>query len=191
MDTTRPSLLLRIRNREDRAAWEAFDSIYRPMLSRFARARGLDDADAEDVVQQCMSAIHGHIDGFDYDPDKGRFKGWLRTLVNNRIRNLARDRREGRADTKTLENVPDAGDLPEDVFERLWMQEHLWHCLRQVREDVEETTFRAYELYVIEQRPIDAVCRELNLTANHVYTIKWRLTEKVSARMKELLEGAD
>lgn len=191
MDTTRASLLLRIRDREDSAAWEAFDAIYRPMLCRFARSRGLGEADTEDVVQQCMASIQAHIEGFDYDPDKGRFKSWLRTMVNNRIRNLLRDRREKQADTREFENVLDPTDTPEEAFERLWMQQHLWHCLRQIQAEVEQTTFKAYQYYVIEQRPIGEVCGELNLTTNQVYTIKWRLTEKVSAKMKELLDGAD
>ena len=189
MDTTRPSLLLRIRDREDSAAWEAFDAIYRPMLFRFARSRGLEEADTDDVVQQCMASIQAHIESFDYDPDKGRFKSWLRTMVNNRIRNLLRDRREKQADTREFENVLDPADTPEEAFERLWMQQHLWHCLRQVQAEVEQATFKAYQYYVIEQRPIDEVCRELNLTTNQIYTIKWRLTEKVSAKMKELLDG--
>ena len=84
VDTTRPSLLIRIRNREDQAAWVTFDHIYRPMLYRFAQSRRLGHEDAEDVVQHCMSAIQEHIGRFDYDPDRGRFKAWLRTMVDNR-----------------------------------------------------------------------------------------------------------
>ena len=54
MDTTRASLLLRIKDTRNTHAWAEFDAIYRPMLYRFARARGLDDAAAEDLVQHCI-----------------------------------------------------------------------------------------------------------------------------------------
>lgn len=67
------------------------------------------------------------------------------------------------------------------------LEEHLWHCLRQLRDEIDEPTYLAFQHYVIEQWPIEKVCRELNMKANNVYTIKWRMTEKVTARMRELL----
>lgn len=190
MDTTRPSLLLRIRNRDDDAAWGTFDGIYRPLLQRYALACGLSQSDAEDVVQHCMAAIHEKIGAFDYDPEKGRFKAWLRTIVQNRVRNLVRDRKEQGNRDGQIDRLESREQSPEDVFDQLWMQEHLWHCLEQVRKDVEETTYRAFQMYVLEQQPIEEVCRELNMRSNLVYTIKWRLTDKVAERMRELIGDA-
>lgn len=191
MDTTRPSLLLRIRDRADIGAWGTFDAIYRPMLYRFARASGLNTDDAEDVAQQCFAVISDRIAEFSYDPQKGRFKGWLRTLVNNRVRNLRRDRKDRQAGTADLRQAQQREPSPDEVFEKIWMEEHLWQCLRELRAEVEETTFQAYQAYVIEQQPIEEVCAALQLKPNNVYTIKWRLTERVSAKMKELLDGVE
>jgi RNA polymerase sigma-70 factor (ECF subfamily) len=191
VDTTRPSLLLRIRDRSDRRAWETFDALYRPMLQRFARARGLGETDAEETAQQCLATIADRIAEFSYDPQKGRFKGWLCTLVNNRVRNLLRDRREQQGETADFEATPQREPTPDEAFDRIWMEEHLWHCLRELRGEVEETTFLAFQSYVIEQRPIEQVCQELKLTPNNVYTIKWRLTERVAAKMRELLDGLE
>lgn len=191
MDTTRPSLLLRIRDRSDTCAWRTFDALYRPMLERFARGRGLTPEDAEDVAQQCLTVIADRIAEFAYDAQKGRFKSWLRTLVNNRVRNLLRDRRECQADTATLQSPQVSEPSPDEAFDRIWQEEHLWHCLRELQAEVEPTTFRAFQCYVIEQWPLERVCAELNLKPNNVYTIKWRLTERVAARMRELLDGTE
>jgi RNA polymerase sigma factor (sigma-70 family) len=180
-------LLLRIRDAQDAAAWEVFDAIYRPLMKRYAVARGLKYSDAEDVVQRCMAEIHRRIGGFDYDPAKGRFKGWLRTMVANCVRNLLRGRREHQEAPGDFERAQQREESPDDTFERLWVREHLWYCLRQVREEVAESTFKAYQYHVIEQWPIEKVCRELNLKPNNVYTIKWRLTERVAEKMRELL----
>jgi RNA polymerase sigma-70 factor (ECF subfamily) len=190
VDTTRPSLPIRIRDHGDAAAWATFDQIYRPMLYRFARSRGLGHEDAEDVVQHCMSAVHEHIGRFDYDPDKGRFKAWLRTMVDNRIANLHRGRKDQQAESRDFRRVQERETPPDEEFEKIWMQEHLWHCLRELRSEVEEKTYLAFEHYVIKQWPVDQVARELGMSANHVYTIKWRMTERVSAKMKTLLDGA-
>jgi RNA polymerase sigma-70 factor (ECF subfamily) len=191
VDTTRPSLLLRIRDRSDSGAWQTFDALYRPMLQRFARSRGLSPEDAEDIAQQCLTVITDRIVEFSYDPQKGRFKGWLRTLVNNRVRNLLRDRRERQGHNADLQNLVEPAPTPDEAFDQIWAQEHLWHCLRALRGEVEEVTFLAFLHYVIEQRPLEQVCQELSLTPGNVYTIKWRLTQRVAAKMRELVDGLE
>ncbi len=191
MDTTRPSLLLRIRDRADTEAWRVFDSIYRPLLFRYARARGLGEDDAEDVTQHCLAAVYNHIGEFSYQPEKGRFRSYLRTLVNNRVRDLLRCRHDRQGRTGEFERLEQREPSPEEVFDRIWMEEHLAHCLRELRGEVEETTFRAFWNYVIEEQPIAQVCSDLNLRPNNVYTIKWRVTERIAAKMKELLDGTE
>jgi RNA polymerase sigma-70 factor (ECF subfamily) len=191
MHTTRASLLMRVKDRRDSAAWEEFDAIYRPLLYRFGLARGLQHAEAEDVVQQCMTAVQAHMAGFEYDPRKGRFKSWLRTLVNNRVRNLHRDRREQAADSQDLARDQQREPSPEEVFDRLWMAEHLRHSLELIRREVDDKTFRAFQLYVIDERAVEDVCRELEVSANRLYKIKWRLTQKLAEHMADLTEGAE
>lgn len=189
MDTTRVSLLLRIKDRKDSVAWEEFDAIYRPMLKRFAQASGANSNEAEDIVQHCMTAIHEHIDRFDYDPAKGRFKGWLKTLVNNRIRNIIRKRKERIAMTAEFRAVP-AGEShdPEAVFDKIWMDEHLRAALQLVSREVEEVTFKAFMAYVIQERPVEDVCEELGINANQVHKSKYRITKKLAEKMA-LLTG--
>lgn len=192
MDTTRPSLLLRIRDRSDTDAWRAFDAIYRPMLRRFARARGLCEEDAEDVTQHCLTALVKHVREFAYDPSRGRFKSWLRTLVNNRVRDLFRARRSGVPRTGELERQQETKQRsPEQVFDQIWLEEHLWHCLRELHDEVEESTYQAFVRYVIDQRSIEEVCEELHLQPNNVYTIKWRLTQRLQTKMGELLDDGE
>lgn len=188
METTRFSLLLRIKDLDNSQAWSEFDSIYRPMLRRFARARGLNDNDTEDLVQHCMLAIHKHIQGFEYDPKKGRFKGWLRTMVGNRVRNFFRDNRfERNAESQDFKRADQAAESPDDTFERLWMEEHLRHCLEQVRLEVDEITFKAFQRYAIDEESVDAVCQEVGVTAAQLYKIKWKVTQKLSEKMKEIV----
>ncbi len=57
MEDTRSTLLVRLRDPTDQDAWRTFDELYRPMLVGYACARGLDQADAEDVAQQCIQAV--------------------------------------------------------------------------------------------------------------------------------------
>jgi RNA polymerase sigma-70 factor (ECF subfamily) len=183
--------LLRIRDRSDTEAWRTFDALYRPMLERFARARGLSADDAEDIAQQCLTAVADKITEFSYELAKGRFKSWLRTLVNNRVRNLLRDRHEEQARPADFQSVQQRETAPDAAFDQIWMEEHLWHCLRELRAEVDETTYLAFQHYVIEQWPVERVATTLGLSSNNVYTIKWRLTERIAAKMSELLDGTE
>lgn len=190
MDTTRASLLIRVRDRNNAAAWREFDAIYRPMLGRFARARGLDDSAADDIVQFAMMAIAEHIGGFDYNPDKGRFKAWLRTIVNNRIRNLVAARHEEEAQTRDFKRDDPREESPDEMFDRMWMKEHLDYAMNEVRVGVEPSSWAAFEALVIRDEPIEQVCERMKMNANQLYSIKFRLTKKLSERMRELL-GAE
>ncbi len=186
-EQTNPSLLRRIKDRRNENAWSEFDALYRPMLRRFARIRGLGDADTEDVVQYCMTSICMNIEKFTYDPSRGRFKSWLRTMVNNRCRDLLRSRRQPTAEINAADQVPADDASPQEAFDRIWIDEHVNHCLRTIRREVDEPTFMAFQRYVLEGQPADDVCRELELTPERLYKIKWRLTKLLRERVRDLI----
>jgi RNA polymerase sigma-70 factor (ECF subfamily) len=189
MLTTRASLLIRIRNREDNTAWSQFDAIYRPLLMRLCRARGLNEAQGEDIVQQCMVNVHNHIAGFEYDPEKGRFKSWLRTMAVRLIHNLARGARERPEEVERLAARADDGPSPEEVFDKLWMEEHLAFCLEAIRGELDAPTYEAFRLYVLMEKPADEVAKQLCLSSSELYRIKYRITKRLSEKMSELLDG--
>ena len=60
---TRDSLLIRVADARDQAAWEQFARIYRPVVYNVARMRGLQDADAQDVAGTRHSAAFGKVSG--------------------------------------------------------------------------------------------------------------------------------
>ena len=82
---TRASLLVRLRDHRDADAWRQFVGLYGPMVFRFARKRGLQEADAADFTQTVFQAVAGAIPEFDYDPRQGRFRGWLFAVVRRQL----------------------------------------------------------------------------------------------------------
>lgn len=75
---TRASLILRLPNAADVAAWDEFVSVYGPSVFRVARQRGLQPADADDLVQEVFSAVAKQVSDWVLRPDRGRFRAWFR-----------------------------------------------------------------------------------------------------------------
>lgn len=119
--TTSITLLQRVRDRQDQAAWERFVSLYTPLLMRWAGRAGLAQQDAVDLVQDLFATLLIEMPRFEYDPARGLFRAWLKTLTMNQCRKQQRKRlvAEGRGgDDDLLPMYPD-----NDVWEALWNQE--------------------------------------------------------------------
>ena len=79
---TNITLLMRVRDHGDQASWAAFAEVYTPLLYAYCQKRSISPADTSDIIQEVMRAVAGAIQSFDYDPSKGRFRGWLFTILH-------------------------------------------------------------------------------------------------------------
>ena len=83
LPATRASLLVRLRDRDDAAAWHEFVRLYAPVVYRFARRKGMQVADAADLTLDVLRSVSGSIGRF--DPRLGSFRGWLFTVVQRAL----------------------------------------------------------------------------------------------------------
>src|SRR4051794_10039091 len=94
--TTSPTLLGRVADWQDLAAWQEMFVRYDPLLRRWCRRYLLDDAEATEVAQRIWVELADRLVSFRYDPRRP-FRGWLRTICRSRaldhIRSHKRERR--------------------------------------------------------------------------------------------------
>jgi RNA polymerase sigma-70 factor (ECF subfamily) len=89
------SLLNRLREHPaDGEAWQRFDGLYRPLLFIWLRRYSIQQQDADDLVQQVFEVVLREMPHFRYDPDRGNFRGWLRGILVNRLRDFWRSQAE-------------------------------------------------------------------------------------------------
>ena len=189
---TRPSLLVRIRDLKDAEAWRQFVAIYEPVIQRFLRRRGLRDADAADLAQETLANVARGIERFHYDPQRGRFRGWLLTIARRQLAQFhERGARRAAPVGSGLTEVHDAlAQIPDDDEARQWErdceQQALDWGLRHIEREFQPSTWRAFYATAVEQQPPQSVAQELGLSANAVYTAKSRVTARLRQVLAEL-----
>lgn len=182
MDETDRTLISRVRDPRDAAAWREFTSLYRPIILRYSRARYLGAADADDVAQDVLKILVSRLKTFVYDPAKGRFSNWLLTIVDNQIKQQQRKRRTKRAHTSFLEARADPDDS-RAIWEPIFIKEHIKRCLKLARPEFAQKTFEAFERSFLKEEPIGSVCTALEVNRNQVYLARYRVLK----RLKELM----
>jgi RNA polymerase sigma-70 factor (ECF subfamily) len=188
----RPSLLRRICDPGDTRAWQTFVDVYGPLIYRHARSRGLQDADAAEVTQDVLLQVSRSIQTFEYRPEQARFRDWLGTVTENKIRTFC-TRKAGivRAEGETGTAGALAGlaaAVPETSWEEAFHAHLLQAALARTRPHFEEQTWRAFELVWQDQRPEAEVAHELGQRINWVYLAKSRVLKRLRAEVQELAE---
>src|SRR5580765_5374538 len=114
---TRQSLLQRLKRWDDQESWRDFFNQYWRLLYSAAIKAGLNDSQAQDVVQDTIILVSKKMEGFRYDPLVDSFKGWLLYLTRKRIaleyRRIERMRQHKPVEPNELNPDPDIEALPD------------------------------------------------------------------------------
>ncbi|HMC64290.1 MAG TPA: sigma-70 family RNA polymerase sigma factor [Gemmataceae bacterium] len=182
---TRPSLLIRIRDAQDAEAWQQFVGLYAPVIYGYLRKRGLQDADAADLTQDALRTVAVSAGRLDYDPQRGKFRGWLFTLVHRKLLDFlaSKGRRlQGTGDTGVHLRLAEEPAPPADE-ESLWNEEYerqlLARAIDQVRDDFHEQTWQAFWLTAMEGKKAKEAAEQLGLSVTAVYMAKSRVTTEL------------
>jgi RNA polymerase sigma factor (sigma-70 family) len=190
---TRPSLILRLRNRDDLDAWQEFVAIYQPLVYRLAVRKGFQHNDAADIVQEVLLRVAGAIERWDPDDRLGTFRGWLHRIARNLMISFLekKDRQPVIADHGSLAEllaiVPAADSLQSPEFDDE-LQRQVFHWVAgRVKSACEESTWQAFHQSAVEGIPIPDVARRLGISVGSVYVARSR----VIRRLKEQIEHSD
>lgn len=178
----------------DQSAWRTVCDRYGPAIFRFARRRGLDETEADDVLAETLLALLQAYRAGRYDRGRGRFKTWVFGIALNKVREARRRLTRHRspepmndADAEPPGEAPDA-DFGDDVERTL-----AWQCLEAVRRRVAPLTYQAFDLYAVKGRRAEYVARMLGIDTGAVYLAKSRVLrsarreyEKLRAQDQEL-----
>ena len=194
--TTKKSLLAKVRA-GDEVSWAEFYAAYKPLILLCGQDCQLTPDENDELVQQVMSEIFrkdivgkfdpDHIPDdvvFHYDPSRGRFRHYLRGIIRNQALKLIR-KRNGTVDLD--DPVQQVAEPVVDIWDEMWNEEWKRHvlamALTELKGQVQPETYLAFEMYAIQERPVQEVAGFLNLSVASVYTAKSRCI----AALKEII----
>jgi RNA polymerase sigma factor (sigma-70 family) len=192
---TRPSLLIRVRDPADHAAWLEFVEIYRPVILRLARQKGMQAADAEDVAQEVLTAVAKAVEQREHDPKRAKFRTWLHRVASNAILDaLMRgkpDRGSGDSTLQAVLNQHESRSGPDSDLLRLEYRREMFRwAARHVRKEFHQDTWDSFWLTAIEGRSVEDVAKELAKDSGAIYAARSRIIRRIQEKVAEYEQEA-
>jgi RNA polymerase sigma-70 factor (ECF subfamily) len=189
--STSRSLLERIRS-DDPVAWSRLVDLYAPLVLRWCRRSNLPDQEIADIFQDVFQAVATHIAGFRKEKSGDTFRGWLRTITQNKVRDYYRRlNREpagaGGTDAQIrFSNLP--ADLTRDLDDSAEERAGRGLCgraLELIRGEFEERTWRAFWLTAVDGRAPREIAIELEMSPGAVRVAKCRVLRRLREELGE------
>ncbi len=192
--TTRPSLLERVRDPANDAAWAEFDLRYGELILRYCHRCGLQHSDAEDVRQIVLMSLASALRSFEYHPQRGRFRSYLGRVVRNAVTRHA-TRPDGRMPVLCIdETAADGADEPPDErWEQEWIAHHLRRAMQTIRRTTDPGRVEIFDR-LLAGASVAQVAREHGMTTDAVHKVKQRVRDHLKllvAGQVDEEEGAD
>lgn len=190
MYTTSVSLLERLKQIDERPAWDRFVAIYTPLLYHWAIRFQLSAEDAADLVQDVFATLIVKIPNLTYDEGRS-FRGWLLTVTRNKLTDRRRLRRVTEVQADGV-SEPAIDDDPSRIVAETEFREFLTRrCLEVMQDSFLPSSWQSFWKMVIDGKSAPEVAAELNLTISAVYSAKVRVMQRLREELAGLIDDFD
>jgi len=195
---TSPTLLDRLRQPGDTAAWARFEATYGELIVAFARRRGLQATDADDIRQMVMLKLMSSLKQFEYQRERGRFRDYLLRVTLSAIADWApkqASRHAAESDSTPAKDTQQAGgNGGPSAIEQAWQQE--WEAFHFRRAwSVVQSQFSAQHLEAFDRllagEPIRHVADHFNMSEDAVHKVKQRVRDRLKLQIASQVAEED
>ena len=193
---TSVSLILKVASQQDVLAWERFCEIYQPLVYRIALSRGLQAADAHDLVQEVMTRVARSIANWDPDSSKGSFRGWISRIARNLIIDFMRNKNRlpitsDHSDIrKMIESTP-AESKDSQWLDLEYEKQVFIAAANQIKHKFNEKTWQAFWLTAVENNSVESTATLLSMTPGSIYVARSRVMAKLKETVRIYIEGSE
>jgi RNA polymerase sigma-70 factor, ECF subfamily len=193
MDDTPRSLLVRLRESPGEADWRRFDNLYRQFLLQNLLQCKVPLHDAEDLAQEILRTVVSEMPTFHLDPNRGRFRNWLRKILINKLRPYWRSRRtqsviDGNGSNENLlDQLADPSSEPSLIWDREHNKQIAAQLLEIVRRDFDPRTWEAFRR-LMDGESANSVASSLGMSNVAVTQAKSRVLKRLREEASDLLD---
>ena len=186
--TTRISLLAKLSEGSNEVAWREFVELYEPAIYRFVRRRGLQDADAQEVVQEVLLNVQ-HLATNPPSNPIGSFRGWLSQVARHRAIDLVRKRIRLEQVLHSQDALPniqynEQQELTADVRHQMFVV-----AAQRIQKLVSEMQWQSFWQTTVELQSAKQVAERLKTSVGNVYVAKCRVMEKLREEIDSILRN--
>ena len=168
-------------------AWNDFVEYYSPLISLRAKDFGLTQLEYEDLRQNvCLTVFKKDLTG-QYDEKIGHFRTFLRKVISNCAIDIIRKR----SSAVPIENASQIPEETEDKFEEEWRHFIYEKALQIVRQNCDNVTYMAFDLYARKGMPVKDVARTLQISEDQVFQAKSRTLKRLKETIADLERTED
>jgi RNA polymerase sigma-70 factor (ECF subfamily) len=186
---TRHSLLLRLAEPSDQAAWEDFMEIYQPIIIRMAMKRGLQLSDAQDLSQEVLTRVAKLANAWDPNREKGTFRGWLTRVTRNLVvDHFRKSSRQPSTPGDSWLLKTEQSHSPEQTSQLFDLEERrqiFYRAGEIARESFSENTWSAFWATCVNQVPAQQAADEIGISIGAVYIARSRVLAKIRTLVQE------
>jgi RNA polymerase sigma-70 factor (ECF subfamily) len=175
--------------------WERFVLRYITLLKTWARRWGARPDLVDDVVQQTLLNVLRSMPAFEYDP-KQSFRSWLKVVAWRSWRQIAKKQQDfpllpgapGAISFSHMEAISQAKSREDllQMFDKMASAEIFDLACDRARPLFRESSWQAFEMMELKQRPGEEVAQTLGLTLPAVHAAVYRVRKKVALFASQL-----
>ena len=193
---TSNTLLDRVKNPDDKSAWNEFVNYYEQYIYNIIRHIGLPEQDAQELCQDTLLKLWKKLPDFVYDRNRGKFRSWLGVMIRNQCnRHFQKQKRKETVIDPNNEILEDESDYTENhnidmIIENEWNSYISNLAWENVKKRFKENSQKAFLLH-LDEVPIEKIAEECNIKSNTVYVsinrVQMHLKEEIKRLNEELL----
>lgn len=191
-DSPMYALLHSARDYSNHESWRRLVSLCEPLLYGWLRRQALQDADADDLVQETLATLVLKVPTFQFNENSEAFRCWLRKTLVNRLLNFRRAKRIRsicRPSSELLDRIADAVVDSRNELMCQWNNDHDRQVARQAMERIkpefQAKTWHAFHRVTLEEADPQRVAIELDVSLSSVYVAKFRVLKRLRQEAKK------
>lgn len=178
MSSIASSLLERARG-QDQESWRLLVKFHAPLVYSWCRMKGLDAETSRDVGQEVFAAVARTLSGFDRRMPGGTFRGWIRSITENKIRDHWRKANSQPRAAGGSDAFGAMREFPEPDYSSTGCgateKDYLVNVLNYAKEHIKPLHWQIFWQLAVEDKTGAEVAELNGLERAHVYVIRSRV----------------